>query len=140
MSLVRMAFMMLSILAGGQAAAQNYPDRTIRIIVGFTPGSATDIPSRMFAQKLSEAWSVPVTVENIPGGGGSVGGRARQQGRAGRLYALLGRERRDDDQSVAAAEPCASIRSATSRRSRGCWSRRAFWRSTTGCRRKPSPS
>ena len=73
MNLVRMAFMMLSILAGGQAAAQNYPDRTIRIIVGFTPGSATDISSRMFAQKLSEAWSVPVTVENIPGGGGSVG-------------------------------------------------------------------
>ena len=73
MSLVRIAFLMLSVLAGGQAAAQNYPDRTIRIIVGFTPGSATDISSRMFAQKLSEAWSVPVTVENIPGGGGSVG-------------------------------------------------------------------
>ena len=63
----------LSLLAAGHAAAQNYPDRTIRIIVGFTPGSATDISSRMFAQKLSEAWSVPVTVENIPGGGGSVG-------------------------------------------------------------------
>ena len=44
------------------------------MIVGFTPGSATDITGRMFAQKLSEAWNVPVTVENIPGAGGSIGG------------------------------------------------------------------
>ena len=74
MSFVRIAFTTLLLLTAGQTAAQNYPDRTIRIIVGFTPGSATDISGRMFAQKLSEAWSVPVTVENIPGGGGSVGG------------------------------------------------------------------
>ena len=74
MTMVRIAFMLLAILVGGQASAQNYPDRTIRIIVGFTPGSATDISGRMFAQRLSEAWSVPVTVENIPGGGGSVAG------------------------------------------------------------------
>ena len=75
MCFVRIAFVALLLLSAGQAAAQGgYPDRTIRIIVGFTPGSATDISGRMFAQKLSEAWSVPVTVENIPGGGGSVGG------------------------------------------------------------------
>jgi tripartite-type tricarboxylate transporter receptor subunit TctC len=45
----------------------------VRIIVGFTAGSATDITARLFAQKLNEAWNVPVTVENIPGAGGSVG-------------------------------------------------------------------
>jgi tripartite-type tricarboxylate transporter receptor subunit TctC len=55
-------------------AQTGYPDRPIRIIVGFTPGSATDITARMFAQKLNAAWNVPVTVENIPGAGGSVGG------------------------------------------------------------------
>jgi tripartite-type tricarboxylate transporter receptor subunit TctC len=60
-------------LLAGPAAAQSYPDRAIRIVVGFTPGSATDISSRVFAQKLGEAWSVPVTVENIPGGSGTVG-------------------------------------------------------------------
>ena len=64
---------LVALLLAGPASAQTYPDRTIRLVVGFTPGSATDISSRMFAQKLSEAWSVPVTVENIPGGGGSVG-------------------------------------------------------------------
>jgi tripartite-type tricarboxylate transporter receptor subunit TctC len=52
--------------------AQTYPSRPVRIIVGFTAGSATDITARLFAQKLNEAWNVPVTVENIPGAGGSV--------------------------------------------------------------------
>jgi len=55
------------------ALAQAYPSRPVRIIVGFTAGSATDIAARLFAQKFNEAWKVPVTVENIPGAGGSVG-------------------------------------------------------------------
>ena len=55
------------------AFAQAYPSRPVRIIVGFTAGSATDITARLFAQKLNEAWKTPVTVENIPGAGGSVG-------------------------------------------------------------------
>src|SRR5262249_36103373 len=55
------------------ARAQNYPAGPVRIVVGFTAGSATDITARLFAQKLNEAWKVPVTVENIPGAGGSVG-------------------------------------------------------------------
>ena len=70
--LIRTAFIALVLLTGG-AQAQNYPDRPIRIMVGFTPGSATDISGRMFAQKLGEALNVPVTVENLPGAGGSVG-------------------------------------------------------------------
>jgi tripartite-type tricarboxylate transporter receptor subunit TctC len=60
--------------AAGPAAAQtSYPERPVRIIVGFTPGSATDITARIFAQKFSEAWGVAVTVENVPGAGGTVG-------------------------------------------------------------------
>ena len=55
------------------ASAQGYPLGPVRIVVGFTAGSATDITARLFAQKLNEAWKVPVTVENIPGAGGSVG-------------------------------------------------------------------
>ena len=55
------------------ARAQTYPWRPVRIIVGFTAGSATDITARLFAQKLNDAWNVPVTVENIPGASGSVG-------------------------------------------------------------------
>src|SRR6476660_4256930 len=54
------------------AAGSIYPNKPVRMLVGFTPGSATDITARMFAQKFSEAWGVAVTVENIPGAGGSV--------------------------------------------------------------------
>src|SRR3954467_8027576 len=63
-----------SILSIASASAQSsYPDKPVRFIVGFTPGSATDITARIFAQKFTEAWGVPVVVENIPGAGGSVG-------------------------------------------------------------------
>jgi len=63
----------IALLATGGALAQtNYPDKPVRILVGFTPGSATDITARIFAQKFSEAWGVPVTVENAPGAGGTV--------------------------------------------------------------------
>ena len=62
------------LMAAPAVAQTGYPDRPVRIIVGFTAGSATDITARMFAQKLNAAWNVPVTVENIPGAGGSVGG------------------------------------------------------------------
>jgi len=74
MAALRTLLAALAVLAASHAAAQNYPERNIRLVVGFTPGSATDISARIFAQKLSDAWNVPVTVENTPGAGGSVGG------------------------------------------------------------------
>jgi tripartite-type tricarboxylate transporter receptor subunit TctC len=59
--------------AAPAVAQTNYPDKPVRIIVTFVAGSATDITARIVAQKLQETWSVPVTVENIPGAGGAVG-------------------------------------------------------------------
>ena len=59
--------------AMGQGEA-SYPNKPIRVVVGFTPGSATDVTSRIFAQKLSEALGAAVAVENIPGVAGAVGG------------------------------------------------------------------
>ncbi|HMK80771.1 MAG TPA: tripartite tricarboxylate transporter substrate binding protein [Xanthobacteraceae bacterium] len=72
MNAIRTLVLALSMLAASSAAAQTYPDRAIRLLVGFTPGSATDVSARVFAQKLADAWGVPVPVENVPGGGGSV--------------------------------------------------------------------
>src|SRR5262245_966404 len=76
MNLVRALLAALSavLLAAPAAAQTGYPDKPVRIIVGFTAGSATDVTARLFAQKFSDAWNVPVTVENVPGAGGSVGG------------------------------------------------------------------
>jgi tripartite-type tricarboxylate transporter receptor subunit TctC len=60
---------------GTQAPADGdtYPTRTIRYIVPYPPGAFNDTMGRIFAQKLSEAWGVPVVVENRPGGGTLIG-------------------------------------------------------------------
>jgi tripartite-type tricarboxylate transporter receptor subunit TctC len=50
-----------------------YPNRTIRYVVPYPPGAFNDTMGRIFAQKLSEAWGVPVVVENRPGGGTLIG-------------------------------------------------------------------
>jgi tripartite-type tricarboxylate transporter receptor subunit TctC len=50
----------------------DYPNRTIRIIVGFTPGGAPDVTARVIAQSLQEQWKQPVVVENRPGAGSAI--------------------------------------------------------------------
>jgi tripartite-type tricarboxylate transporter receptor subunit TctC len=50
-----------------------WPTRPVRLVVGFTAGSSTDVTGRLFAQKFSEAWGQPVVVENIPGNSGALG-------------------------------------------------------------------
>ena len=63
-------FMLASALP---ALAQAFPSGTVRVIVGFTPGSAIDIVARIVSQKLGELWGQQMLVENRPGAGGSVG-------------------------------------------------------------------
>jgi len=50
-----------------------YPERSIRIIVPFTPGGSTDILARSVGEKLSQAWGKSVIIENVPGAGGIIG-------------------------------------------------------------------
>jgi tripartite-type tricarboxylate transporter receptor subunit TctC len=60
------------LLAAENAAAQNYPNRPVRILVGFTPGTAPDVSARILAGKFSESWGVPVTIENLTGAGSNI--------------------------------------------------------------------
>ena len=62
----------LAIGASG-AFAQAYPNKPVRMIVGFPPGGGTDIVARVISQKLSEWWGQPVTVENRAGATGTIG-------------------------------------------------------------------
>jgi len=57
----------VSALSASGAGAANYPERPVRIIVGFSAGGPTDVPVRYIANKLSEAIGQPVVVENKPG-------------------------------------------------------------------------
>ena len=54
------------------AFAQSYPQRAVRFILPFGPGSGVDITARMVGDKLAARWAKPVVVENRPGGDGLV--------------------------------------------------------------------
>ena len=54
------------------AAAQEFPARTVRIVVPFGPGGVGDLTARTVGQKLSEIWGKPVVIDNKPGAGGVV--------------------------------------------------------------------
>src|SRR5262250_815358 len=60
--------------ANGQTT--RYPDRPIKIIVGFAAGGGTDVAARILAQKLSDGIGQSVVVENRPGAGGLIGADA----------------------------------------------------------------
>ncbi|HYH42639.1 MAG TPA: tripartite tricarboxylate transporter substrate binding protein [Burkholderiales bacterium] len=67
--------MLLTGLLGATAAlAQGYPAKSVRVIVPFSPGGATDIVTRIVATKLNEVWGQQVLVDNRAGASGNIGG------------------------------------------------------------------
>ncbi len=67
------AFMLAgAALAGSPAAAQEWPSRPIRILVGFGAGGGTDVTSRIIGDALSEVLGQPIVVENKAGAGGTI--------------------------------------------------------------------
>ena len=63
----------IAVAAVPGVAAQNYPTKPVRMIVPFTPGSATDLLARRVAPKMSDNWNQQVVVDNRGGGGGTLG-------------------------------------------------------------------
>lgn len=70
-----------ALLAAATCAAQAqtpYPARQVRIVVPYAPGGIADVMNRLLAQKLSEAWSQPVIVDNRTGGATNIAAECAQ--------------------------------------------------------------
>jgi len=57
---------------GANSAAAPYPEKAVKVVVGYGPGSSTDIIGRILAQGLSDLWRQAVVVENRPGAAGTI--------------------------------------------------------------------
>src|SRR5450759_5021750 len=68
-----LTFGLLALLIVGSPAAQTtYPEKPIRVIVGFPPGGPADTVARLLGQKYAEAWGKPVVIDNVPGAAGNI--------------------------------------------------------------------
>jgi tripartite-type tricarboxylate transporter receptor subunit TctC len=67
-----LALVTLLSLAHPLRAEPVYPQTTIRIVLGFSPGSAPDLAARILAERFTAAWGKPVVVENMLGAGGNI--------------------------------------------------------------------
>src|SRR4051812_44574687 len=66
------AALLAGVIAVPAHAQQKFPSKPVRLVVGFSPGSATDITARMVGPKLSEIWGQPVIIENRSGAGSTL--------------------------------------------------------------------
>ncbi len=73
LSLFRTGAAAVLAVAAGQALAQDYPARTVRIVVPYAAGGNTDIVTRLIAQHLTTAWGQQVIVDNRAGGATNIG-------------------------------------------------------------------
>lgn len=65
-------FTAATLAMGAPAAAEQFPTRPLRLVVPYSPGSATDVLARTIAEKLGQAWGQAVVVENQPGANGTI--------------------------------------------------------------------
>src|SRR5450759_1943843 len=73
---VRFGFFPFALLIASAVWAQDYPNKTVRMIVPFAPGGATDVLARIVSQKLYERWGQIVIADNRVGASGNIGADA----------------------------------------------------------------
>ena len=63
----------LAPLALSQGSGSKFPAKTVRVVVGYAPGTTSDVFARLIAYALSERWGLPVVVDNRAGAAGAIG-------------------------------------------------------------------
>jgi tripartite-type tricarboxylate transporter receptor subunit TctC len=74
MRVIKLLILTGAMLVATFAWAQSYPAKSVRVVVPFSAGGATDIVTRVIGQKLGEIWGQQVVVDNRAGAGGNIGG------------------------------------------------------------------
>jgi tripartite-type tricarboxylate transporter receptor subunit TctC len=77
-------------VVAGQAQSARYPERPVKILVGFAAGGGTDVAARILAQKLSETLGQSVLVENRPGASGMIATEAVAKSAADGYTLMMG--------------------------------------------------
>jgi tripartite-type tricarboxylate transporter receptor subunit TctC len=74
MKLAASLFAALAVLLAAQTASaqSSYPNRPVKILVGFTPGTAPDLAARVLADRFAEVWGTAFVIENVPGAGSNI--------------------------------------------------------------------
>ena len=68
----KILFAVFLLVAAAVAQAQNWPERPIKLLVGFPPGGSTDLAARALGERLSATLGQPIVVENKPGASGNI--------------------------------------------------------------------
>ncbi|MCK6426991.1 MAG: tripartite tricarboxylate transporter substrate binding protein [Burkholderiaceae bacterium] len=79
-----------ALAAAASASAQTFPDRPLKLVVGFPPGSGPDVVARHLGQKLAEQLRQQVVVDNRAGAGGQIAAQAVARAPADGYTLLLG--------------------------------------------------
>ena len=80
----------IACLVPATSFAQAYPDKPVRVLVGFSPGGFTDVLARLIAQKLQERLGQPFVVENKPGAAGTIAADAVAKAKPDGYTLLMG--------------------------------------------------
>jgi tripartite-type tricarboxylate transporter receptor subunit TctC len=67
------AALLVAVAAQAASAQSTYPNRPVKIVVGFTPGTAPDLAARILADRFTEVWGTPFVVEDVQGAGSNIG-------------------------------------------------------------------
>lgn len=89
-SLVLMLILVAACAASGGASAQTFPNKPIRLVVGFAPGGPADVMGRLIGQKMASILGQSVVIDNRPGAGGTIGARAVAESEPDGYTLLLG--------------------------------------------------